>query len=361
MKKHVLIATGLAVLSTSAFATKTRMTALGQDSAYGSVYIEDTRNVFRNASAANSMSNYVLTEWGTAAATSGDGAEGGMFREAGNFVWGLYFGNTINDQNTARFAADNSYMERDNELDLFLAGDAGVEWGVRLQYSKSKDEQLAFEKTQSGFGLGLGITMGDLEVWTNLDLSDKSEGATVATDKWEADLGLDLGVSYDWNAMTFWVEYMKTGHETSPSGTKTTETTDSTITLGLGRIYDAGNGARVFTDIRFMSEKEEVKPVGGTSTETTNTRLPVTIGFEADANSWLTWRGSVSQAVLFNSTERKTAVSTTKTTNPDGTTVAAGATLNFGKLKVDGTISGGASGTLNTDNILTNVAVHYWF
>ena len=36
MKKHLMIATGLAVLSTSAFASKARMTALNQSASFGS-------------------------------------------------------------------------------------------------------------------------------------------------------------------------------------------------------------------------------------------------------------------------------------------------------------------------------------
>ena len=70
MKKHIAIAAGLAVLSTSAFATKARMNALGQGDDRGSFYIQDSRNVFRNASEVNNMTNYVVTEWGTASNTA---------------------------------------------------------------------------------------------------------------------------------------------------------------------------------------------------------------------------------------------------------------------------------------------------
>ena len=95
MKKHIAIAAGLAVLSTSAFATKARMNALGQGDDRGSFYIQDSRNVFRNASDVNNMTNYVVTEWGTAAATedsvTAPGAEGGFFRSAGQFNYCLLY------------------------------------------------------------------------------------------------------------------------------------------------------------------------------------------------------------------------------------------------------------------------------
>ena len=46
MKKHLVVAAGLAVLSTGAFASKARMTALNQGSSLGSFYLEDNRVTF---------------------------------------------------------------------------------------------------------------------------------------------------------------------------------------------------------------------------------------------------------------------------------------------------------------------------
>ena len=58
-----------------------------------------------------------------------------------------------------------------------------------------------------------------------------------------------------------------------------------------------------------------------------------------------------------------------KTTTPNSTTVDAGATLNFGKLKVDGSVgttgttgtAASKTGVLSTNNMLTRVGVSYWF
>ena len=63
MKKHIVVAAGLAVLSTGAFATKARMTALNQDASFGSFYMDDERNAFRSAGAFSG--NYVYLEHGT--------------------------------------------------------------------------------------------------------------------------------------------------------------------------------------------------------------------------------------------------------------------------------------------------------
>ena len=90
MKKHLVVAAGLAVLSTGAFASKARMTALNQGSSLGSFYLEDNRNVFRSSNSVNSMNNYVITEWGTSAVPTAS-AEGGFFRSHGAMNYGLYF------------------------------------------------------------------------------------------------------------------------------------------------------------------------------------------------------------------------------------------------------------------------------
>ena len=374
MKKHLLIATGLAVLSTSAYATKARMDALGQDER-GSFYLEDTRNVFRNASAVNQFKNYVITEWGTAANTDDSStaphAEGGFFKESGSMVYGLYMGSEIGTGNntdsdlaaagtTSR--SGQTFQEQDNTLNLFIAGDAGVEWGARIKYASNNDEQSQAHKLkQSAMGVGLGVTMGDLGAFANLDLSDKSEGGAASADKWEADLGLNVGVTYSMGDMTVFAEYNKTGFEETISSVKK-ERADNSMSVGVARVHDVASGSRWFYDLRYTSSTNETK-AGGTTTEQKDTRLPVTVGFEADATKWLTLRGSISQAVIINSNENSAKK---KASNTNTTDVAAGATLNFGKLKVDGTIgtanaTGNETGNLRLDDLMSRVAVHYWF
>jgi len=385
MKKHVLIAAGLAVLSTSAFATKARMEALGQGAgaSRGSFYIDDSRNVFRNAATVNSMKNYVLTEWGVDATNSTDteaapNAEGGFFKEAGSFSYGLYLGNVIGHENAARNGALSSlgqtlgeagFLKRDNQLDLFIAGDAGVEWGVRLGYAKGESEVTGgVKKEHSAMDVGLGVNAGDLSAWANLDLSDESKGASEAGDKWEADLGLHLGASYKVAGMTAFAEYNKTGFEyTDPTNTATKPTQEtSSIQVGVGKTYDHGNGNRMITNVSFLTSTVEEKTTAGEKEESKSTRLPFTVGFEADATTWLTLRGSVSYTLpVLNETEEKNGGTTTKSTPTNTADIAAGGTLNFGKLKVDGVIgtdgAAGETGKLTLDDVMTRVAVHYWF
>ncbi|CBW27737.1 putative membrane protein [Halobacteriovorax marinus SJ] len=374
MKKQVLIATGLAVLSTSAFASKARLEALGQNDDRGSFYVEDSRNIFRNAAKVNTHKNYITTEWGTASNSTDDSAaaphaEGGFFREMGSFNYGVYMGSQIDAQNSSR----TNYQAHDNGLDLFFGGDMGVQWGARVHYASGNTENTGtFKKEHSNFGLGLGMMMGDIEGYANIILSDESKGGAAAADKFEAN-GLNLGASYNLNGTTIFADYDKDGFDNTVSGVKSEESFTA-ITVGVGRIHEVSSTARLNMDLKFVSTKEETKPATATESETTSTTLPLTLGFEADATSWLTLRGSVTQNVIINNEEKKGATTTTnnyKRTGANSTDVSAGATLNFGKLKVDGSIGTTSharnaatqteNGTLALDNVLTRVGVTYWF
>ena len=94
MKKQIALAMGLAVISGSAFASKARLQALGEDTD-GSQYISDNRNIFLNAAHVNYHKDMVTFEAGdqsNADATSTPNAEGGFLRAHNNMVYGLYFG-----------------------------------------------------------------------------------------------------------------------------------------------------------------------------------------------------------------------------------------------------------------------------
>jgi hypothetical protein len=371
MKRNVLVIAGLAVLSTNAFATKARMQAMGQDGVRGSEYISDSRNIFRNPAALNETKNYLVTEWGGASDTESDSApraEGGFFREAGAMNYGLYLGND-GQNNATRTATATSFLPQDNALDLFLAGDMGVKWGARLHYAGSKDEATTTNVTKknTAYGIGLGIAAGSFEGYADVDISDKSTGAALANDEWKLKPSYLVGGSFTWTDYTFFANYEATKADQRLANVSSTLKT-SNITAGVGRTMEINPTARVFGDLQVHIASDT--NVTGTGKTKKNT-LPATVGVEADATSWLTLRGSVSQNLFLNQT-KNTAGKTI--TNRNTTTVAAGGTLNFGKLKVDGligttpaarnatTVAGNTNqGVLTTDNLMTKVAVSYWF
>jgi hypothetical protein len=374
MKKHLMVAAGLAVLSTSAFATKARLQALGQLDGRASFYLDDTRSVFLNPAKLNTMNNYVVTEWGesdNAADTEANShAEGGFFRKGGSLAYGLYLGNEQNLMNAERTTANANFRSADNNIDLFFAGDMGVQWGARVQYASSKDEPTGgIKKENDVLGLGLGVVKNNIEAYANLLLKDESKGATVANDSFEADMGMNLGASYGMKGMTFYVDYDKSGYEYSNAGTKTNEVEVTTMTFGAAKEKEISKTAKVFMDLNYNTSKNEDSVA---KTETKAKELPLTIGFETEATSWLTLRGSVSQNIVIGETTVKGGADGT---NANTTRVNAGATMTFGKLMVDGVIgttdgarngttfgaTGSKDGVLSTDNLMTRVAVHYWF
>jgi hypothetical protein len=190
------------------------MEALGQDSERGSLYIQDSRNLFRNAAHVNTFKNYVVTEWGTATAGTADTAaaptaEGGFFREMGAFSYGVYLGNKNDSEEAVRngtgyagsaiATGTANFQDYDNPIDLYFGGDMGIQWGARISYAKGEvDTGTAATKTEhSAMGLGLGIVMGDLDVYGSMKLKDESKGDGATADaKYEAG-GMQLGLGYN--------------------------------------------------------------------------------------------------------------------------------------------------------------------
>ncbi len=359
MKKSALVIAGLALLSTNAFASKARLEALGGYNGAANLYVSDKANVFRNAATINTHKNFVVTEWGAQRDTDAQDtprAEGGFFKDAGSLAYGLYLGN--DGDNNGRNAA---FQKQDNALDLFLGGDAGMQWGARLHYANGKDDTGTIKKKNSAYGVGLGMVMGAAEGYANVDISDKSEGGTLAADEWNQKPTFTVGGSYDWSGYTFFGELTNGKVEETLNAVKT-ETKDMEVRVGAGRIWEINPTARVLADASFVYTVEKTN-----GTKDKFMGLPVTFGFEADATSWLTLRGSVGQNVILNN--RKNGAN--KSSDANTTTVNGGATLNFGKLAVDGLIgttkgdgthnATSKTGVLSTSNLLTRVGVTYNF
>jgi hypothetical protein len=347
MKKNVLVIAGLAVLSTNAFASKARMQALGQGNV--SYYISDSRSVFLNPAAINENKNYIVAEWGTAAAATR--SEGGFFREQGSFNYGLYLGN---NSNAAGSTHGTNYSAQANAADLFIGGDMGMKWGAKFHMASQKDESAltgTVARKNDAMGIGLGVVHGDIEGYANIDLNDKSVGQTTsaAADESKFSGSMQVGGSYKLTGWTLFGDYASSKLE--ETGQAQGAVTRSTLVVGAGRVHELTNGARLVTDASYslLTVKDNAGSVK-------TTRLPVTLGVEADATSWLVLRGSVAQSLTGG---RKAADG--KVTSTDTNVVAAGASLNFGKLKLDGTVTNENTGELRLDTLMSNVSMSYSF
>ena len=351
MKKTLIVAAGLAVLSTSAFASKARMQALGQDATLGSFYMQDNRNIWRMPHSINANSNFVVTEWGPQAADKdAENAEGGFFNSAASMNYGLYLnadalGNVqaaANDNNPTRF-------------DVFVGGNSMMNWGARLGYetvTNNVSGQTAQEA--SGFDFTVSAELSGANVYlTYVAAADATQ-----TSQFDQNADIKLGATYMMNEYTLFGEYSIEGNNAAKDNIAEEEAS-SKITVGAGKAMAMSDSATVFYDAKIISTSN-YDANGAYSKNASSMALPVTFGVESKATSWLTLRASISQPIYSNIKTTNPATDVTTETSSRSTKLGVGASLTYGSLQLDGTLSN--NGELGaTDNILTNVSMTYVF
>jgi hypothetical protein len=329
MKKHIVVAAGLAVLSTGAFATVARMSALNQDTAQGSFYIDDERNVFRSAGAFSG--NYAYFEHGSSGA-NGD-AHGGIFREGGSMNYGLY----INSDVSANLAG-SALGAQPARFDLFLKSNSGMNWGVRLGY-----ESITIDPNEDGstFDFSVNGELGGANVWFSMAPATDTLAGAAGT---ESDM--QLGATMAMGDHTLFAEYDSEGGNDGQDA-------ETTLTVGAARTHSTDSGMW-FYDISLESVSNQTH-----NTDNSQLSVPVTIGFEAKATSWLTWRASLQQSV-FGAATAGDNDSSARTAN-----LGVGASLTWGDLRVDGVVSNAntalGAGTLGSNGFMSNVSAVYNF
>ena len=335
MKRNLVLA--LVVLaSTSVFATRARIEALGEDKD-GSFFIEDSRNIFLNAAHVNHIKDSVILEWGDQqdydSATNSD-AEGGFFRSHGKFTYGVYFGRQANTIQTIRSNATtgvNNFLANENNLDLYFGGDAGgIEWGAALSYSSSDKESTTQE--QSAYALRLGAVMGATEVWLNSSLGNDAESGT---NEFDGKIGIQAGVSHGFgHGYRAFAQYRTNGADVNAAGTLAREIDFNDIQIGIGKTTALNDNANMFTRVQYTQSSTEVTIVTpATVSETDSKSLTVVAGLEADVKEWLTVRGSVTHE-LWGETESGNNTDS----SADSTNVAGGATVKLGDFAIDGAV-----------------------
>ncbi len=381
MKTQLTLALGLAVLAAPAFASKARLQALGEDN-YGSQYINDNRNIWLNAAQVNNHKDLVTYEFGTentADDASSPRGEGGVFKTMGNMVYGVQMGAASSTGNGLRLASGLTGANETNNLDVFVGGDAGMKWGANLGYARGANEVRADGASTESMRTRLGVIMGDLQVYANVNLINNAKGTDATADKFEGDLGYQVGVIQAWDGNSVFADYRSFDAESTSSGTKE-DISLSQLQVGIGRVERLNDKTNLFLKASYvMGEVENDRNVGsafGTAgcdatvlacEEYSTSQLPVVVGLETEAASWLTLRASVSQVVWGSEEDKKNERSIT-----DSTSINAGATLKFGELSVDGVIGNNAaggvttangtdSGTIRTDSLMSRVAMTYRF
>jgi len=264
MKKQLTVALGLAVLATPAFASKARLQALGED-VNGSFYVNDNRNIFLNSAHVNNHKDLVTFEWGNTT-NGGDNAatpraEGGVFRAHNNMVWGLYLGSESNTSNAFRAvgtgnatnAANAAALQEQNNIDLFVGGDAGVKWGANVTYTKSDKNEVVGDAETSAIRTRFGVIAGDIEGWANINVSNKAE---LGANEFEGKLGYKVGAIYNMNDYRIFADYQSFDGEGSV-GANDFDLKSNQLQVGAGRVTKLNDKASLFTRAQFTMVKAE--------------------------------------------------------------------------------------------------------
>lgn len=343
--KNILIA-ALMVMSSSAFATKARYMSLGK-----AAHLTDMQTVRNIPSDMMLLPESMEFNFGTAS-TVGSDADGGMIKAMGDARLGFFLGTTDAIRQT-------TYLGIENPFSVAYGAKAGdMAWAVLFTYAdsaKKVNPALATDdKKQSYMNLTGSVAMGDTTVALDLGLGDTATGnGTNETYKYK-NAPMGLAVYHKANEWTVYGTY-ESGTKTVTEATET-KTTSSDIKIG-GVHTMKSEGADFFYGLAYNIKNEKA---GSVKTDTTS--LPFVIGVEADAASWLTLRGSVTQNVLLGGSK------TTGTTPDNGlnstdhnTTVNAGMGFKFTKAVLDIALSGAGTGLINGSSFGANAGLTYLF
>jgi hypothetical protein len=373
MKKQLVVALGLTVLATPAFASKARLQALGEDT-NGSFYINDNRNIFLNAAHVNNHKDLVTFETGSETSdtdvdsSSDPRPEGGVFFGQGNLVYGVQLGNESATSDTLRAWA--GVGSEQNNLDLFVGGDAGVKWGANFTYGHVSET--ADVNSSDVMRTRLGVVAGDIEGFANISL--KNTASDKNGNEVEGKLGYQVGGSYAMNAYKFFAEYRSIKAEDKKQNA---DAEIGLMRIGAGRTDKLNDKATLFTKVEYSRNKGNIEtgsgaigggtfyngvPLSTQGEDLIVTNLPIIIGLEYDAASWLAVRGSVSQSIFSDVSIKGSSNENLANT----TAVNLGSTLKFGEMAIDGVIGNGeiptdagTNGSLRTDNLMSRVSVSY--
>lgn len=339
MKKALAI--GLLLASSSAFASKARMDALQSP-----IHIRDVVSAYNRPSdfmVIPEMMTFDLQAPGDVTETT----RGGMLKGMGSGRLGFFVGVNANESKLDDTTTPTYVFPIENPFSVSYANKAGdIAWGLFFTYAAS--DRKTIPTKNSYMNLVGSVEMGDLivgagmstnEVTGSVKLSDGTSQSAVEVYK---NSPKRVFAQY---AMGDWTLHGNFKMQTEELAVKT-DTTELTVGALNSMKKD---GADFFYGVSYVNNA--VKDTNTTST------LPVLVGIEADAASWLTLRGSITQNVLYSSDKDQGADADTV---PHSTNVAAGAGLKFNQAVLDITLNAAGTGNLNS-NLGANAGLTYMF
>lgn len=375
MKKLFVIA-AVTLASGAAFASKARVSALGNGA-----HLSDAQTIFRNPADMTLWGDWATFEMGTAggpftytpnaANTATTGHEGGLVRSAGDARWGFYMGHK---SPTASLSRSNAWtggagtiLSEENPIEVFYAQKADLSWGASMFYSNSDKKSSKLKQDTMGLRVGARAAMWD--AWLNVGLSNnaKDESNAASIKEIKSNSAFKLGGGYSFDSLYVYGSYASSGFKGSAAGTDTSDVSGSQMAVGVIDTMKK-DGTDFFYGVSYQMDSYKNKT--GTETKSDATYMPVVIGIEADANSWMVLRASVTQNVVLGSIKDETgiiaagAATTEADTWNNSTTVATGAGIKFNKFTLDGSIgtsTAGTRGVIDASNLLANASLTYMF
>ena len=361
-----LLTLAIVLASTSAFATRARVTALGN-----APHLVDASTVYMKPADIFAVSDSLTIESGKtnivpnggAGNDLNQGSEALMIRSAGDAKWALSLGHDDSRSFSQRAQADAdvagiAIIGQQNPLELSYGMKTGdMSWAGTLVYSNFNDKKN--EVKENTMGLKFGAATSSWDATIDLGLADKWEDS-VNNDEFKGKSNVavrgGMWVSSDLYA---YGEVSMGGYEATDAGTVSSEVKSQDIEIGaINTVKNDGNEFFWGAGLASSTSKDDKA-----DSKTTELALPFIIGVEANAASWLTLRGSVAQNVLIQNEKTETAGTTNSETSPgeNSTTFAAGAGLKLGKLALDGSILANNTQTVNSANLLGTVGLTYAF
>jgi hypothetical protein len=388
MSRHILSALVLASIafaSSSALASKARLSALGQngglltDTNDGSLYLDDTRDVFLNPAYLNRTTDFANFELGASSLTAPN-AEGGYFSTTGPIRYGLQLGSMgeATRQITDAFAAGRfganpasgtvTAVTPNNSVQAVVAGGGGtMKWGAAVLYG-------AGEKRTTAAGVATGSKANTLEVKAGLSedawqayihflamAKSEVENPAGTIQKYEGKPSARLGGSFNLNtdekitANVAWLNY--TGYAASAAGVNQ-DVNALGVNVNYVRFVSGSDAALRFFYTAGLGMQNYVFKATAGDVKEDRMFIPLLLGLENSVNDWLVLRASVGQKVFFDQVKTD---ADTNNSPVNTTTVGAGAGLKWNKFALDATLEGAAAGKINANTLLANVGMTYMF
>lgn len=291
----------------------------------GSFYVNDAYNIFYNPS-------YLVDggEWATiekdATGTGAQGAAGGFATKIMGFGVGFYFNRASADANPTSAAGAAL-----RPLELLVAGDHGVKWGVGASYASNTVAARAEDKTDMDLTLRAGVQVAGLEPFAMFKVIGSNNAVAGA----DGNTAMAFGTKYrfgEWTPFAAW-----------SSASTEDQNVRNNFGLGVGRNTKLGEGATLNYAIGYWRTRT-VAALGDPAESTV--LVPVSLSASGDITGWLTLRGGL--VYNFASLDK------------DGSTAAAGdvtgrigASINVGAVSFDwavGSAGGGAADNLDGNN-----------